>query len=54
MNDNLTMTNLLLDFGADPNCRTEYNFGYETPLSIASQNNYFEVKYNLSDCKIIT
>ena len=43
MNDNLTMTNLLLDFGANPNCRTEYNFGYETPLSIASQNNYFEV-----------
>jgi hypothetical protein len=42
------MTNLLLDFGADPNTRTEFNVGYETPLCIASEKNYFEViNYNL-------
>jgi hypothetical protein len=42
-NDNLTITNLLLDFGANPNCRREFNVGYETPLAIACEFNYFEV-----------
>jgi hypothetical protein len=37
------MVNLLLDFGADPNCRSEYSMGYSTPLLIASEYNYLEV-----------
>jgi ankyrin repeat protein len=48
-NNNLTFVNLLLDFGADPNCRKEYQAGYETPLIIASQNNYFEIAKLLLD-----
>ncbi len=48
------MTNLLLDFGADPNSRTEFNVGYETPLCIASEKNYFEVKCINTDSRTVT
>jgi ankyrin repeat protein len=41
--------NLLLDFGADPNSRKEYSLGYETPLLIACENNYFEIAKLLID-----
>lgn len=43
------MVNLLLDFGADPNCRKEYKVGYQTPLILASQNNNFEIAKSLID-----
>jgi ankyrin repeat protein len=48
-NDNLTFVNLLLDMGADPNCRKEFKAGWETPLIVASQNNYFEIAKLLLD-----
>ena len=48
-NNNLTFVNLLLDFGADPNCRKEQSTGYETPLIIASMKNYFEIAKLLLD-----
>jgi ankyrin repeat protein len=43
------MTNLLLDFGANPNSRREYSVGYETPLLIASEFNYFRICEMLLD-----
>jgi ankyrin repeat protein len=45
----LTFVNLFLDFGSDPNCRKEFNVGYETPLIIACQNNYYEIAKLLID-----
>jgi ankyrin repeat protein len=48
-NDNLSYTNLLLDFGADPNSRKEFSLGYETPLLIAAENNYLEIAKLLLD-----
>lgn len=37
------MVNLLLDFGADPNSHKQFTMGYESPLLIACEYNYFEV-----------
>lgn len=48
-NDNLLYANLLLDFGANPNCRKEFSVGYETPLLIACESNYFEIAKLLLD-----
>ena len=42
-NNNILITNLLLDFGANPNCRREHYIGYETPLITASEFNYFKI-----------
>ena len=41
--NHLSFVNLLLDFGANPNCRADYSAGYFTPLTLASENNYFDV-----------
>lgn len=39
----------MLDFGANPNSRTEERMGQDTPLLIACENNYFEVGKLLLD-----
>ena len=40
-NNNLTFVNLLLDFGADPNSKSDYNVGSDSALTIACDNDYF-------------
>ena len=47
--NNLSMVNLLLDYGANPNVKTEYQAGQETPLMIAAVNNYYEIGKLLLD-----
>jgi ankyrin repeat protein len=47
--NNINFVNLLLDFGANPNTRTEPNLGNESPLIMASANNYFQVANLLLD-----
>ena len=46
---NLSMVNLLLDYGANPNVKTEWRLGNETPLMIACINNYYEIGKLLLD-----
>jgi ankyrin len=41
--------NLLLDFGANPNCRTDQTLGYETPIILASVNNFIDIANLLLD-----
>jgi ankyrin repeat protein len=47
--NNLSFVNLLLDYGANPNLKTEWRVGWETPLMIACINNYYEVAKLLLD-----
>lgn len=48
-NDNLSLTRLLLEFGADADARKAFNCGHETALLIASEFNYFEIAKWLLD-----
>ena len=41
--NNLSMVNLLLEFGANPNLKTEWIVGGESPLMIAAANNYYDI-----------
>jgi ankyrin repeat protein len=47
--NNLSFVNLLLDYGANPNVKTEWRVGGETPLMIACINNYYEIGKLLLD-----
>lgn len=48
-NNNLSYTNLLLDFGANPNSKTDAKVGGESGLTIASEMNYFDIASILID-----
>lgn len=47
--NNLSFVNLLLDYGANPNVKTEWRVGGETPLMIACINDYYEIAKLLLD-----
>lgn len=48
-NNNLTYTNMLLEFGADPNTIVDNKIGGESPLTLASSQGYFEIAELLLD-----
>lgn len=49
MRNNLIFTNLLLDYGADPNEKSDYSVGYDSPLTIACDNNNYDIAELLID-----
>ncbi|MCQ2820126.1 MAG: ankyrin repeat domain-containing protein [archaeon] len=47
--NNLSFVNLLLDYGANPNVKTEWSTGGETPIMIAAANGYYDIAKLLLD-----